>query len=64
MAMTLINLIVILVIIGVVMWAINTYVPMSAGMKKLLNIVVVIAVVLWLLKAFGLLDGLSAVTVG
>jgi hypothetical protein len=64
MAMTLINLIVILVVVGVAMWAINTYVPMSAGMKKLLNIVVVIAVVLWLLKVFGLLDGLGAVTVG
>jgi hypothetical protein len=62
--MTLLELIVILVLIGMVMWAINTYVPMSAGIKRVLNIAVVIAVVLWLLKAFGLLDGLSAVTVG
>jgi hypothetical protein len=61
--MPLISLIIILVAIGVVMWAINTYVPMSPGMKNLLNIVVVIAVVLWLLRVFGVLGSLGAVTV-
>lgn len=61
--MTLINLVVILALIGFVVWAINTYVPMSAGMKKLLNIAVVVVVVIWLLKLLGLLDSLSAVTV-
>lgn len=61
--MPLFELIIILVIIGVVMWAVNTYIPMSAGMKKLLNIVVIVAVVLWLMKVFGLFDGVGAVTV-
>ena len=59
--MTLINLIVILAIVGVLMYLVNTYVPMSAGVKKLLNIAVVVVLVLWLLKAFGLLDSVSAV---
>jgi len=61
--MPLIELIIVLVLIGAAMWAINNYIPMSAGMKKLLNIVVIIAVVLWLLTVFGLLDSISTVTV-
>ena len=62
--MTLINLIVILVVIGVIMWLVNTQIPMSAGIKKVLNIAVVVIVVLWLLKVAGLMDGLGAITVG
>lgn len=62
--MTLINLIIILVLIGVAMWAINTYIPMSAGIKKLLNIAVVVIVIIWLLQVVGLLGNLGAVTVG
>lgn len=61
--MPLVTLIVVLVVIGVLLWLVNTYIPMDPTMKKIVNIVVVIAVVLWLLKAFGLLAGLSAVTV-
>lgn len=55
--MSLIGLIVTLVIVGVILWLVNEYVPMQATMKKILNIVVVIAVVLWLLYAFGILPG-------
>lgn len=62
--MTLINLIVVLAVVGVLLWALNTYVPMDAAIKRIINIVVVIAVILWLLKVFGLLAGLGAVTVG
>lgn len=61
--MPLVTLIVVLVVIGVLLWLVNTYIPMDPTMKKIVNIVVVIAVVLWLLKAFGLLAGLSSVTV-
>ena len=53
--MSLITLIVVLVLVGVALWAINTYIPMDAKIKKILNIVVVIAVVLWLLYGFGVL---------
>ena len=61
--MSLVTLIVVLVIIGVVLWLVNTQIPMDPTIKKILNIAVVIVVVLWLLKAFGLLSGLGAVTV-
>jgi hypothetical protein len=47
--MDLVTLIVTLVVVGVVLWLINTYVPMQSGIKRLLNIAVVVLVVLWLL---------------
>jgi hypothetical protein len=56
--MPLINLLVTIVLVGVVLWAVNTYIPMDSKIKGILNFVVVIAVVLWLLQAFGLLGGL------
>jgi hypothetical protein len=62
--MPLINLIVGLVIVGVLLWLVNNYVPMDGKIKNILNIVVVIAVVLWLLSAFGLLAPLSSYRVG
>jgi hypothetical protein len=61
--MSLITLIVALVIVGVILWLINSYVPMDAKIKKILNIAVVIIVVLWLLSAFGLLPNLGAIRI-
>jgi hypothetical protein len=54
--MSLISLLVTLVVIGVLLWLVNTYIPMDGKIKKILNIVVVICVVVWLLFAFGVLD--------
>ena len=62
--MSLITLIVTLVVVGVIMWLINAYIPMEAGIKKLLNIAVIIILVLWLLTSFGLLGGLSDIRIG
>ena len=53
--MPLMNLIVVLVIVGVILYLINNYLPMDGKIKSILNIVVVIAVILWLLRTFGLL---------
>jgi len=53
--MPLINLIVVLVIVGVILFLVNNYIPMDAKIKSILNIVVVIGVILWLLQAFGIL---------
>ena len=61
--MPLINLIIILVVIGAGLWAINKYIPMAAPMKKILNVVVIIIVVLWLLRVFGIIGSLSGITV-
>jgi hypothetical protein len=55
----LLNVIVILVVIGVLLWLINTYVPMDGKIKQILNVVVVIGVVVWLLQVFGVLDGVG-----
>lgn len=54
--MSLISLVVTLIIVGVLLWVVNTYIPMDGKIKQILNIVVVICVVLWLLVAFGILN--------
>ncbi len=54
--MPLLNVVIALVVVGVVLWLINTYIPMQGTIKKILNIVVVIVVVLWLLYGFGVLN--------
>lgn len=61
--MTLISLIVTLVVIGVLLWLINTYIPMDGKIKQILNIVVVICVVVWLLYAFGIIGYAGGVRV-
>ena len=53
--MSLINLVITLIVVGVLLWLINAYIPMDGKIKKILNIVVVVVVVLWLLSAFGIL---------
>ena len=62
--MPLIQLVIVLVVVGVILWLINTYIPMQATIKKILNVVVVIAVVLWLLSVFGVLGSLSGIHIG
>ena len=54
--MPLINVVVTLVIIGVILWLINTYIPMQGTIKTILNWVVVIAVIIWLLYGFGVIS--------
>ncbi|MDG3041742.1 Thivi_2564 family membrane protein [Roseicyclus marinus] len=62
--MPLINLVVTLIVVGVLLWLVNTYIPMDGKIKSILNVVIVIAVVLWLLTAFGVLDGMRGMRVG
>ncbi len=62
--MSLINLIVVLVVVGVLLWLVNKYIPMDARIKSILNVVVLIVVVLWLLNVFGILPNLSRVRIG
>lgn len=52
--MTLLGLIILLVVVGVLLWLINTYIPMDPKIKMILNIVIVIVVLVWLLQMFGL----------
>lgn len=60
--MPLFNVILVLVVVGVLLWLVNQYLPMDRKIKSILNLVVVIAVVLWLLQAFGLFD--SGIRIG
>ncbi len=62
--MPIINLIIILVVIGVILWLVNNYIPMDGNIKKILNVVVIIAVIIWLLSVFGVIGSLSGIRVG
>jgi hypothetical protein len=62
--MPLINVVVVLIVVGVLLWLVNNYIPMDGKIKSILNVVVVIAVILWLLQAFGLLGSLSSIRIG
>ena len=62
--MPLVQVVMVLVVVGVLLWLVNAFVPMASSIKGILNAVVVIAVVLWLLSAFGLLNSLSRIRVG
>jgi len=57
--MPLLNIIITLVIVGVALWAINSFIPMAASVKKILNIVVVVILCIWLLQVFGIISGNS-----
>ncbi|MRR21032.1 hypothetical protein EG827_12705 [bacterium] len=62
--MPLIQVVVVLIVVGVLLWLINGYIPMAGSIKSILNAVVVIAVILWLLSVFGILGSLSTIHVG
>jgi hypothetical protein len=62
--MPLITLVVTLVVVGLILWLINNYIPMDGTIKKILNVVVVIFVILWLLFVFGLMPPLSQIQIG
>jgi len=62
--MPLITLVLVLVVVGVVLWLINSFIPMQSTIKKILNVVVVVGVVLWLLSAFGIINNLETIHIG
>jgi hypothetical protein len=62
--MTLINLVVILIIVGVLLWFVNTYIPMDRKIKNILNTVITIGGVIWLLQVFGVLGSLDNIRIG
>jgi UDP-N-acetylmuramyl pentapeptide phosphotransferase/UDP-N-acetylglucosamine-1-phosphate transferase len=62
--MSLISLIITLIVVGVLLWLINNYVPMDSKIRQILNMVVVVAVVVWLLNLLGLMDSIRGIRVG
>jgi len=62
--MPLLQILLVLVVVGVLLWLVNNFIPMQGTIKSILNAIVVIAVVVWLLNVFGLLHSLSKIRVG
>jgi hypothetical protein len=58
--MPLIQIVIALIVVGVLLWLINNYIPMASSIKSILNLVVVIAVAIWLLKVFGLWERVTS----
>jgi hypothetical protein len=62
--MPLMNVLLTLIVVGVLLWLVNSYIPMDGKIKRILNVVAVIAVVLWVLNVFGLFGRLGNIQVG
>lgn len=62
--MSLVSLVITLIVVGVLLWLVNRFIPMQSNIKSILNGVVVIGVILWLLNIFGLFHGLSKIHIG
>ena len=61
--MTLLSILIAIIVVGFLLWIINTFLPMDRQIRKIFNLVVVIALVIWLLKAFGLFSYLTSIYV-
>jgi hypothetical protein len=62
--MSLVSLVITLIVVGVLLWVINNYIPMDGKIKRILNMTVVAVVVLWILNTMGLIDSLRGIRVG
>ena len=62
--MPLLQVVMVLIVVGVLLWLVNRFIPMQGTIKSILNAIVVIAVVLWLLNVFGLFNSLSGIRIG
>lgn len=62
--MDLIQLVVVLAVIGMLLWLVNSYIPMDGKIRRIINVVVVLVVVIWLLNVFGVLSRLPRIHVG
>lgn len=61
--MPILTILLVLVVVGVILWLVNTYIPMDRKIKSILNVVVVILVIIWLLQAFGLFSSVKNIHV-
>ena len=62
--MSLLSLVVLLIVIGILLWLVETHIPLDPTIKKIIRVVVIIAVCIFLLQVFGLLPDLNAIRVG
>ncbi|MBN1131047.1 MAG: hypothetical protein JXA71_18810 [Chitinispirillaceae bacterium] len=62
--MSILSVLITLIVVGVILWLVNSYIPMDGKIKKILNVVVVILVILWLLNGFGVFGSMSNMHIG
>jgi len=61
--MPILTIIIVILVVGVILWLVNSYIPMQRTIKNILNAVVIIILVIWLLKVFGVLDSLQNIKI-
>lgn len=61
--MPILTILIVILVVGVILWLVNSYIPMQRTIKVILNTVVIIILVIWLLKVFGVLDGLQNIRI-
>lgn len=61
--MSILTIIIVILVVGVLLWLINSFIPMQRTIKGILNAVVIIILVIWLLKVFGVLDSLQNIQI-
>jgi hypothetical protein len=61
--MSIVTLVITLIVVGVLLWLVNTYIPMDGKIKKIINVVVVIVVIIWLLRVFGVWGSIENISV-
>lgn len=61
--MPLLTIVIVLIVVGLLLWLVNTYIPMDRKIKSILNVVVVVVLIIWLLRAFGVWGSMNSVTV-
>ncbi len=62
--MPLVTVVIYLVVVGVLLWLVNNYIPMDRKIKQIINILVVVVVVIWLLQVLGVMGPLSRIRIG
>lgn len=59
--MSLITILLVIIIVGFLLWLINSFIPMDGNIKKILNVVVILILIVWLLKVFGIFNTLMGI---
>ncbi|MDF1570141.1 MAG: hypothetical protein P1P82_00780 [Bacteroidales bacterium] len=61
--MSVLTILIVILVAGVILWLVNSYIPMQRTIKTILNVVVIVILVIWLLKVFGILDNLNSINI-
>lgn len=61
--MSVLTILIVILVAGVILWLVNSFIPMQRTIKKILNAVVIIILVIWLLNVFGVLDNLKSINI-